>query len=228
VTAFVDAYAVLGVSPRATAAQLKVAHRQLVRRHHPDLAPPDRRAAATRRTQDLNLAYGLVRDPEARARYDRVRAAHLARAAVTTRVTAVDDRAAEQWEALVLAAGRWAGTWWRRHGAGVRRGALRGRMAATEALGRVLWLLFVVAGGLVGFVAVLAVGRLLGVDGPFSTGAAVFGGGWVGSRRGWARRLRLGGRAHLVPSARRAAHLALAVAVAATAAGLALDAVLFA
>ncbi len=114
---FVDAYATLGVGPEATQAELRAAHRALVRRHHPDLVPPAQRAAATRRVQEINVAYGLVRDPAHRERYDEVwharRAAALARA-VTQRVDEADQAAAHRYERLVHSAGRWAGRWWQR------------------------------------------------------------------------------------------------------------------
>lgn len=103
---FLDAYRVLQVSPDATQAELKAAHRALVRRHHPDRAVPAQRPAADRLLRDINVAYGLVRDPDARASYDQVRRVHAAR-----RATELDDAAlAARWQALSKAAGRWAGT----------------------------------------------------------------------------------------------------------------------
>src|SRR5918992_3581423 len=70
-----DVYAVLGVSPTADQATLKAAHRRLAWEHHPDRVPAAEREAATRRIQQINVAYGLVRTPAARARYDRLRRA---------------------------------------------------------------------------------------------------------------------------------------------------------
>ena len=102
---FVDAYEVLGVDPDCSQAELKAAHRRLVRRHHPDLALADERQEATRRVQRINMAYALVGEPAQRARYDAIRR--------TGALTGSDpwhhdaDLAAE-WEALVVAAGRWA------------------------------------------------------------------------------------------------------------------------
>lgn len=78
---FVDVYAVLGVSPLATQEELKGAHRALVRRHHPDTLAPAQREAATSRVREVNVAYGLVRTPDSRATYDRVRRLHATRAA---------------------------------------------------------------------------------------------------------------------------------------------------
>lgn len=130
----VDAYAVLGVSPRASQHELKAAHRTLVSRHHPDLVPADERSAATRRVQEINVAYGLVRDPAARAEYDRVRRLAAARRhADRLRARADDADLAAQWEELVTAAGRWAGAFMRRSG-----GAEGLSYRAGRALGR--WL----------------------------------------------------------------------------------------
>lgn len=97
---FVDAYAVLGVDPGCSQAALKAAHRRLVRQHHPDVVPPGEREAATRRMQQINVAYALVRDPARRARYDAVRAAHLAE----TDPWAHDEELAAEWDALVRGA----------------------------------------------------------------------------------------------------------------------------
>lgn len=108
---FVDAYAVLGVDPECSQAELKAAHRRLVRRHHPDAAPPGERAAATRRMQEINVAYALVRDPARRARYDALRAAHLAEADPW----AGDADLAAEWDALLRGAGRWAARFWQRY-----------------------------------------------------------------------------------------------------------------
>lgn len=128
---FLDAYRVLKVSPDATQAELKSAHRALVREHHPDRAAPAQRAAADRVLRDINVAYGLVRDPGSRARYDQVRRLHAARQAAERVRGAVelDDAAlAARWEALSRASGRWAGAWLhRRGGIGYRSGRALGR-----------------------------------------------------------------------------------------------------
>lgn len=103
---FLDAYDVLGVRPGATQEELRAAHRTLVRRHHPDLADADHREEATRRMQQINVAYGLVRNPSARARYDAVRRLR--------RLESDDAALAVRWEELARGAGRWAGAWMRR------------------------------------------------------------------------------------------------------------------
>jgi hypothetical protein len=197
---FIDAYAVLGVPPRATAEELKRAHRSLVRRHHPDLLPPAARAAATRRIQDINVAYGLVRDPQARAEYDRVRLLHLGRERMTApgraaarRVTDADRAGAEHWDALARAAGAWATRWWQRNRGHLRRGALRVRRAGLDVVGRVLWLVSCILWAFLGSVAAAALQRLTDVDGYVAVLVGVLGGVLIGSRRGWRRRLRLVG-----------------------------------
>jgi hypothetical protein len=217
VTDFVDAYAVLGVRPGASQAELKAAHRRLVRRHHPDLVPLSERPAATRRVQQINVAYGLVRDPSARARYDRVRRAMLA---VDVR-SSVDQALAAQWEALAVAAGRWAAGWWRRARRRAARAALRARRAGLGVVGRVVWLLSSVVGGVVGLAVAVAAQRLLDVDGSLTPVAGLLAGILVGSQRGWHRRLRLAGFA--VDSAMR--WIGLALAAAAISAALWLDSI---
>jgi molecular chaperone DnaJ len=59
-----DPYAVLGVSPAATTAEIKAAYRTLVKRHHPDAGGDDTRIVA------LNAAWEVLGDGERRRRYD--------------------------------------------------------------------------------------------------------------------------------------------------------------
>lgn len=63
-------YDVLGVAPDASAEALRTAHREQVRRLHPDVASGD--AAAMRA---LNEAWAVLSDPDRRAAYDRALAA---------------------------------------------------------------------------------------------------------------------------------------------------------
>jgi HAMP domain-containing protein/F0F1-type ATP synthase membrane subunit c/vacuolar-type H+-ATPase subunit K len=63
-----DLYRVLGVSPRATAAEIKSAYRRLARKCHPDVsASPDANANFAR----INEAYHVLSDARLRASYDR-------------------------------------------------------------------------------------------------------------------------------------------------------------
>ena len=62
-------YRVLGVAARADDMQIKVAFRRLAKACHPDLNPGDGRAE--QRFREINRAYEILRDPAARALYDR-------------------------------------------------------------------------------------------------------------------------------------------------------------
>ncbi|KKZ12352.1 MAG: hypothetical protein TH68_07640 [Candidatus Synechococcus spongiarum 142] len=59
-----DFYKELGLSPTATAAEIKVAYRQLVKRHHPDAGGDAQRIVA------INVAYGVLSQAETRQAYD--------------------------------------------------------------------------------------------------------------------------------------------------------------
>lgn len=197
---FVDAYQILGVSPRASSEELKRAHRRLVRQHHPDLVPPEERPAATRRVQEINVAYGLVRDPAARARYDRLWALQSARARAAApaqqaarAVRDAEAAAAAQWDALLRSAGRWSGRWWRRNRRRILAGAHRVRRAGVDLWGRVLWLVSCAAWLLIGGVFATAAARLTGTSGVVAPLLGVGVGLLVGHRRGWRRRLALAG-----------------------------------
>lgn len=63
-------YEVLGVSPYAEDVVIEGAYKALVKRYHPDLYAGDT-ITATARTARINEAYRVLKDPSARARYDR-------------------------------------------------------------------------------------------------------------------------------------------------------------
>jgi molecular chaperone DnaJ len=62
-----DYYAVLGISRDATDGEIKRAFRELARKHHPDVSPQNNGEAF----REINDAYAVLSDGEARARYDR-------------------------------------------------------------------------------------------------------------------------------------------------------------
>lgn len=63
-----DLYALLGLAPGATPADIKRAYRRLSRRYHPDINPGDR--AAELLYQRISEAYETLMDPERRRRYE--------------------------------------------------------------------------------------------------------------------------------------------------------------
>ena len=65
-----NAYLVLQVDPSADPIVIQAAYRALARRYHPDGVVPD-----AARMAELNSAYAILRDPDARCRYDVQRAA---------------------------------------------------------------------------------------------------------------------------------------------------------
>jgi curved DNA-binding protein CbpA len=67
-----DPYAVLGLPREATPLQVARAHRQLAKRHHPDLhGSPNGASEAAERMRRINEAWALLSNPVARADYDR-------------------------------------------------------------------------------------------------------------------------------------------------------------
>lgn len=64
-----DPYEVLGVSKKATDAEIKKAFRTLAKKHHPDTHQND--PAKVKQFQEISAAYEVVGDKEKRAQYDR-------------------------------------------------------------------------------------------------------------------------------------------------------------
>lgn len=63
-----DPYEVLGVPRDASLDDIKRRYRVLAREHHPDVNPED--PSAENRFKEMSSAYGVLSDPEKRARYD--------------------------------------------------------------------------------------------------------------------------------------------------------------
>ena len=80
-----DPYQVLGVSPLASAAEIKSAYRALVKQHHPDAA--EGMSDDPERILEINAAWELLGDSEARKRFDAGRSQRSARATAQTRAS---------------------------------------------------------------------------------------------------------------------------------------------
>ena len=66
-----DFYKTLGVSEKATEAELKSAYRVLAKKYHPDVNAGDAKAAE--RFKEIGEAYSVLSDPEKRKHYDQMR-----------------------------------------------------------------------------------------------------------------------------------------------------------
>ena len=66
-----DFYALLGVPPDATTAQIKSAYRKLAKQYHPDVNDS---SDAAERFREITEAYDTLTDPDRRRRYDRLNA----------------------------------------------------------------------------------------------------------------------------------------------------------
>ncbi len=68
-----DLYKLLGVPREASQDDIRKAHRNLVRKHHPDANPGD--PSSEERFKEIQRAYEVLSDPEKRREYDRKRRA---------------------------------------------------------------------------------------------------------------------------------------------------------
>lgn len=73
-------YELLGISESVSLSEIKQAYKQMARKYHPDVSPPDLAAEYTRRFIRVQEAYETLSDPGRRAMYDRdlARGLHLA------------------------------------------------------------------------------------------------------------------------------------------------------
>jgi curved DNA-binding protein CbpA len=72
-TTATDYYALLGVPPDATAAQIKSAYRKLAKQYHPDVNDS---SDAAEKFREITEAYDTLTDPDRRRRYDRLHGTH--------------------------------------------------------------------------------------------------------------------------------------------------------
>ena len=66
--ALTDYYKILGISKKATEAEIKKAYRKLARKYHPDLNPNDK--VAEKKFKEINEANEVLSDPKNRKKYD--------------------------------------------------------------------------------------------------------------------------------------------------------------
>ncbi len=64
-----DYYEVLGIERNASEEEIKKVYRKLARRYHPDVNPGD--TSAEKQFKEVSEAYEVLKDPQARAQYDR-------------------------------------------------------------------------------------------------------------------------------------------------------------
>ncbi|KAK4266622.1 hypothetical protein QN277_027514 [Acacia crassicarpa] len=88
-------YELLGIPESGSLLEIKQAYKQLARKYHPDVSPPDRVEEYTKRFIQVQEAYETLSDPRRRAMYDgdMARGIHLA---FSARRCYHDDEAIEQ------------------------------------------------------------------------------------------------------------------------------------
>ncbi|KDP45298.1 hypothetical protein JCGZ_15163 [Jatropha curcas] len=64
-------YYLLGISENVSISEIKKAYKQLARKYHPDVSPPERKEEYTKRFIKIQEAYETLSDPKARSLYDR-------------------------------------------------------------------------------------------------------------------------------------------------------------
>ncbi|KAA8543536.1 hypothetical protein F0562_021718 [Nyssa sinensis] len=96
-------YELLGISESGTLSEIKQAYKQLARKYHPDVSPPERTEEYTQRFIRVQEAYETLSDPETRAMYDSDLAKGLHLAFSARRRSQYDQRF-EKW-------GEWKNRW---------------------------------------------------------------------------------------------------------------------
>ncbi|WP_372514574.1 J domain-containing protein [Mycobacterium lacus] len=90
-----DPYAVLGVPPSATQAEITHAYRRHLRDQHPDTRDRQQNSLADEKLRQILAAYDLLRDPQRRAAYDHTHPARKDTGPVRIAVTRTDPANAQ-------------------------------------------------------------------------------------------------------------------------------------
>ncbi|KDP45295.1 hypothetical protein JCGZ_15160 [Jatropha curcas] len=64
-------YDLLGISENGNLSEIKKAYKQLARKYHPDVSPPECKEEYTKKFIEVQEAYETLSDPKSRALYDR-------------------------------------------------------------------------------------------------------------------------------------------------------------
>lgn len=84
-------YELLGIPETGSLLEIKQAYKQLARKYHPDVSPPDRVDEYTQRFIQVHEAYETLSDPRRRELYDRHMAKGLHLAFVSRRRGKFDE-----------------------------------------------------------------------------------------------------------------------------------------
>lgn len=107
---FTDYYAELGLTPKATADEIRAAYKELIKETHPDkfqTASPRERERAERRAQRLNEAKNTLLDEEKRRQYDQLYQQRLAEAVAFASKAGYDGSSYNEYTARMADIQRW-------------------------------------------------------------------------------------------------------------------------
>ncbi|KAK4768536.1 hypothetical protein SAY87_003677 [Trapa incisa] len=118
-------YDLLGVLETGTMPEIKHAYKQMARKYHPDVSPPDRVEEYTRQFIRLQEAYETLSDPRRRAVYDRdlARGLHLAFSARKPYKFDEDFEDKSEWKS------RWQPQLWELKRRSSQKSSIRGNMS---------------------------------------------------------------------------------------------------
>ncbi|XP_020215962.1 chaperone protein dnaJ 20, chloroplastic [Cajanus cajan] len=122
----VSFYDLLGIPESGSITEIKSAYKQLARKYHPDVSPPDRVEEHTKRFIQLQEAYETLSDPSRRAMYDRDMAKGISFAFAARRRYNYHDQVVEQ-------KSEWKGRWQ------TQLSELKRRSSSKDAGGNMSW-----------------------------------------------------------------------------------------